>query len=924
MSFPVADFLERARVEAERYGLDPWVFVRELLQNARDAGARRVWITAEGEDGVERVSCRDDGEGMTLDHARRYLFTLYASSKRDGAGAAGRFGVGFWSVLRFRPDEIVIRSRPADGEGWEVCLDGELSTVSNSPCVMLPGTEVVLERRGGAGGLEKAVRRAVHDDARFVRCRDDPEEPLEVTVNGLRTAQELDLPAPSVSFRRRGVRGAVALAAEPQVEVFAHGLRVRTASLLDELMLSGPETDAAPVPLPDGLVPRVVVDSDRLRVLLARGDAVEDRALRNVVAVARSELRRLVDAVLDRSAPLGWPGRIAERFNDLWRRSWAARLGAAALIGSVLGIVFAMSVGPSLWPGVGSGTGESRTTSGPGPAPPQAPPVERSYRDLADSYDGPAVDTLDHRWSAALHYRPADQNMLFAALRIDGIDADGSPAMWTEPNLLVPYRGAPCLVGCLDVELDFSAPAGGLRIPIPTGYLLDPDLVRLDGEPAAVARSPAGEPVLLLERSRSGRLTYRCGPGPPPDVPTGAGWPPLSEPLRSEARRIARSPTELRVAEAVEAVRRLIAYDRSAAVADQHTLAIRRGAPFFERALAIGAGDCDVQNTVLAAVLDELGVPARLAVGFVGVKGRVLPGLHAWVEYLEDDRWWVADASAGGSRSPQAPAAAAAGADGPAITASDRNETGPRLAGWAMVLMAGAAVCAVLGGALLVASSRSRRTIRRDADTDLASLIRGVLLRPEAFGDVASVHARRLVPRHGGRAISIGRAQRLARRGRLYRSDRGSELVQRASARGVTVIDSSRDEGSVVADLLAARDLDGWDGVLERAASNLVTERLEHAFRRVGETWRVRSVADAPDAVAFLEGRPLGFETGSGVVVVDEASRLWAAVAAAEDRPDWAAFVLGDAVSRAIDLEPGRRARLLTGLARRAVLEGAA
>ena len=31
------DFRERARVEADRYGPDPWIFVRELLQNARDA-----------------------------------------------------------------------------------------------------------------------------------------------------------------------------------------------------------------------------------------------------------------------------------------------------------------------------------------------------------------------------------------------------------------------------------------------------------------------------------------------------------------------------------------------------------------------------------------------------------------------------------------------------------------------------------------------------------------------------------------------------------------------------------------------------------------------------------------------------------------------------------------------------------------------
>src|SRR5688572_19828766 len=121
------DFLARALQEAARYGSDSWIFVRELLQNARDAGASRATFRCEESGGVSRVSCLDDGEGMTFDHARRYLFTLYASSKEESGKAAGRFGVGFWSVLRFQPERIVIRSWPAKGEPWEVVLDGGLT-----------------------------------------------------------------------------------------------------------------------------------------------------------------------------------------------------------------------------------------------------------------------------------------------------------------------------------------------------------------------------------------------------------------------------------------------------------------------------------------------------------------------------------------------------------------------------------------------------------------------------------------------------------------------------------------------------------------------------------------------------------------------------------------------------------------------------
>ena len=77
-------FLQRARLEAARYGTDPWVFVRELLQNARDAGAHRVWFETSREDGRERICCRDDGTGMTFDHAQRYR-----AGNRSAAGGRG-------------------------------------------------------------------------------------------------------------------------------------------------------------------------------------------------------------------------------------------------------------------------------------------------------------------------------------------------------------------------------------------------------------------------------------------------------------------------------------------------------------------------------------------------------------------------------------------------------------------------------------------------------------------------------------------------------------------------------------------------------------------------------------------------------------------------------------------------------------------
>ena len=148
-----SSFLQRARYEAGRYGSDPWVFVRELVQNARDAGAHNVDFFVSREGGRERILCRDDGDGMGFKHARRFLFSLYASSKGGRSRAAGRFGIGFWSVLRFDPSDIIVRSRGRHGEAWQVVLNARLELVSRGPATIGRGTEVVLERQTNASGL---------------------------------------------------------------------------------------------------------------------------------------------------------------------------------------------------------------------------------------------------------------------------------------------------------------------------------------------------------------------------------------------------------------------------------------------------------------------------------------------------------------------------------------------------------------------------------------------------------------------------------------------------------------------------------------------------------------------------------------------------------------------------------------------------
>ena len=646
------DFRERARVEADRYGPDPWIFVRELLQNARDAGASRVVIQVEEQAGLMRIACRDDGEGMSYEHARRYLFSLYASSKEDRANQVGRFGVGFWSILRFEPERIVIRSCPRGGQGgaWQVVLDGALQNAERSSIEMTPGTEIILERRGGDGADDRRVFEAAHQNARFLCRRDDPETPLPITVNGRLANAEFMLAPPSSSFRSGRVRGVVGLGNAPRVELFSRGLRVRSAACLDDLLTSTGHTGHSRVrfpELPGGLAPQALLESDGLELLLSRSDARDTRTLRRLVKLGQHELRHLVERQLARIRPPG----LGERLAGLMRRLAGESAWWRAVLGAATGAVLALVLAQLIWP-----SSDSRSLAGS----PQLDGVRKAdrtvYGDLRKRYHGPQVSELDPTAAEplALHYQPVDARPYFAAVIIEEVTGD---ARTTAPLTSENYPSQVCERDCLTVELPIAG-STELPLPIPSGHRLDVEsleFVRASGgddfvdkllaRPNRVVLSRAGEAMLLLDWPMAGTLRYRTGPGAAVAIPERQDA--LPKQLRARARALLEHPPAVRIEKAIDLVRELVRYETSRTVALQHQRAVLQGKDFVTRTLEIGAGDCDVQNGLLVAILHAAEIDARLAVGWVGHDGGVSAWLHAWVEYLgPDGSWRVADATA--------------------------------------------------------------------------------------------------------------------------------------------------------------------------------------------------------------------------------------------------------------------------------------
>lgn len=927
-------FRQRAQMEAARYGSDPWVFVRELLQNARDAGAGEVRFRTERSGGLDRVVCRDDGEGMSFDHARRFLFTLYATSKAGDERAAGRFGIGFWSVLRFHPSRITVRSRPRGDDGWEVAVDGALRSARQRTLVMQPGTEIVLERPETSDDLAALIGAAVQSEIRFLMCRDDPATAVRIMVNDQVVSLDREPPPPALRVSEPGLTVTVALAETPKVEVFAHGIRVRSVSFLGELLAESGTTGPAMVELPGGLLPQVVLDSTRLQVLLARGDARLDRTMVGLVRRAERELSHLIRSELDRIASRPPAARLGDWIRGHSRSAKWGALAAAVAVTALAGVVLQRSGDP-----LPAGEPQSEVVVARDDQPatavdePKAPIRVGPYRDLAGAYSGPRVDALAAPAAVDLRYRPETAAPLFSVIRVAGLDDEGRRSRADDRRIVGPYRGRVCTEACLAVDLEIAGGPGPVAIPVASGHRIDPDTVLLDGASVQLVELASGQPAVRLDAPTSGMLSYVSGEGPAPVLEPK--WSELPAGLRDAAAELVRLAPSERASVGTQLVASAVRYDRT----DETARRLERERPaaggFLAAAVAVGAGDCDVQNAVLAALLSRSGLPAWLVVGFVGVDGRAQPGLHAWVEYHDGETWHVVDASAAGGwqvtdgpvgPGPVAPESETVGDGSLGVDPAPIAEPEPRRPGWWRFAwwVGGGLAALVLAAALAILRRRTEvRAASTDGSADLTGLLRSALLRPEAFQGVASLLNRPLVPIVGGRRMSLHTVASRAEVGRLFRSVGGTALARRAAARGEAVIDGARPEGAVVADLLGARDLDRWDGLADRAVTSPAVDRAADALRRLDRSWHIWASDGAQRPVSTIEGRLLGLGRRTRVVAVDTSCALWAAVEAAlPGRPAWAALVLAEGVADRLDLDQAVRARWLTELARTAVMEG--
>lgn len=301
----------------------PRVYLRELLQNARDAITARAEVDGAGgriritplSDRSDEFVLRDDGVGLTADEVGELLATVGRSSKRDIFDLPrheylGQFGIGLLSCFMVA-DEIVIRSRSARGGDpveWSGRTDGTF-TVSPGPADTPIGTSVHLRPRFGSedllrttsvmqlaqtfaeflgvrididlpGGGESRIDRA----APFLDARSTPDAAVEYGAELLGTAPFAVVPIDAAGTGTRGLAYVLPYAPPP-------GSHQAARVYLNRMLLSERVDDL----LPEwAFFVRAVVDSTALSPTASRESLVEDDALENTRADLGQAIRRWI------------------------------------------------------------------------------------------------------------------------------------------------------------------------------------------------------------------------------------------------------------------------------------------------------------------------------------------------------------------------------------------------------------------------------------------------------------------------------------------------------------------------------------------------------------------------------------------------------------------------------------------------------
>ena len=356
----------------------PLDFLRELVQNAIDAGTPRVevWTRFEppvdgAEQGVLEIHVDDFGEGMDEALIDTQLTRMFSSTKEGDLTKIGKFGIGFTSIFAIEPDAVLLRTG-RHGEAWELLFHPDRSFDKVKAASALTGTKITLFKRMAPAEVTPFVRECrwvltywcEHSDtpvlfgerasagsategapveesadpfAAFASVGTDDQELTKVT-RPLEIEAEL-----FVTLDLDGVQVVIGLADQPHYGFYNGGLTLLSTQNSDALGEAAEELAHL----------AFKVKYDHLEHTLTRDNVLQDEHFHKAIGVLRRAAARLRAELVARAAeaidggqdPGRWHGWLARecRINELHRRfgdfdrrvRFVDRLGETLSLGEV-------------------------------------------------------------------------------------------------------------------------------------------------------------------------------------------------------------------------------------------------------------------------------------------------------------------------------------------------------------------------------------------------------------------------------------------------------------------------------------------------------------------------------------------------------------------------------------------------------------
>ncbi|MEO1232164.1 MAG: ATP-binding protein, partial [Myxococcota bacterium] len=275
---------------------DPLLCVRELVQNAADAGARRidVDVSYDAGRGLARLSVRDDGRGMGAGEVEGYL-EIGRSEK--GPRERGRFGIGKLSPYALGFSCMIV----------ETCTGAELHRLEFEP----DGSgRVETLSPGPRGTVVKVFREASRESAEqlseqtFGVVKETCGSlSIPLYVNGVAVNHDVALPTPYVvRFEGEAGTGAIGVGSEPIRTLMGGGIVLETSAPILGSELS------------------YILDGPRLSPTLSRNAVRRDRAFEDLLRQAQAQVPHLVasaaQVLRQRVERLRQQGDVVERALD--------------------------------------------------------------------------------------------------------------------------------------------------------------------------------------------------------------------------------------------------------------------------------------------------------------------------------------------------------------------------------------------------------------------------------------------------------------------------------------------------------------------------------------------------------------------------------------------------------------------------------